>query len=189
VSRNLGSPSLGRSWVITLLSIDLLVGSLAAATWATRALFVYPRSDRPTSADAVVVLSGDNGDRLAAGLDLMGRRVAPTLVLAGEPDFEEVARLCRPPQPFEVVCLRPDPDSTRAEARAVGALAAERSWRHVVVVTSVPHVSRSRLLFHRCVDGSVSMVASVPPREARGRKILTHEWLGLLYARTLGRGC
>lgn len=178
-----------KRWVIALLSLDLLVGSVATAAWATRALFVYPRSDRPTSADAVVVLSGDNGDRLAAGLVLMGRNVAPTLVLAGDPDFEQADRLCQPPQPFEVVCLRPAPDSTRAEARSVGALAAQRSWRHVVVVTSVPHVTRSRLLFRRCVDGAVSMVASVPPPESRGRKVLAHEWLGLLYAGTFGRGC
>jgi uncharacterized SAM-binding protein YcdF (DUF218 family) len=188
VSLGLASPSPKR-WAIALLSLDLLVGSLATAAWATRALFVYPRSDRPTSADAVVVLYGDNGDRLAAGLALMGRNVAPTLVLAGDPDFEQADRLCQPPQPFEVVCLRPAPDSTRAEARSVGALAAHRSWRRVVVVTSVPHVTRSRLLFGRCVDGAVSMVASIPPPEAHGRKVLIHEWVGLLYAGTFGRGC
>lgn len=141
------------------------------------------------SADAVVVLSGDNGDRLTAGLELMRAGVASTLVLAGDPDFAEVDRLCRPPQPFEVVCLRPQPDSTRAEARAVGGLASGRYWRHLVVVTSTPHVTRSRLLFDRCVDGAVSMVASVPPPAARGRKVLTHEWVGLLYAEAFARRC
>jgi uncharacterized SAM-binding protein YcdF (DUF218 family) len=177
-------------WAVVLLALDVFVGTAATATWGTRAFFVFPRTDHPVSADAVVVLSGDNGDRLAAGLELMGNRLAPTLVLAGDPDFVEAERLCSPPQPFEVVCLRPEPDSTRAEARAVGELASGRGWRHVVVVTSTPHVTRSRLLFDRCVEGAVSMVASVPPPEVRdGRKVFGHEWLGLLYAKTLGRGC
>ncbi len=179
-----------RSLLLGLLALDLVIGSVAAATWATRAFFVFPHSDHPVTADAVVVLSGDNGDRLAAGLELMRRGVAPTLVLTGEPDFADVDRLCQPPQPFEVVCLRPEPDSTRAEARAVGDLASDRAWRHVVVVTSTPHVTRSRVLFDRCVDGAVSMVASVPPPEVRSsRKVIGHEWFGLLYALTLGRGC
>ncbi|MGH9224462.1 MAG: YdcF family protein, partial [Acidimicrobiales bacterium] len=151
-----------------LLTVDVLVGAAGAATVATRRPILHPRLDTPVAAEAVVVLSGDYGDRLAAGLDLMARRVAPTLVLAGEPDYLMVIRLCQNPQPFEAVCLLPQPDSTRAEARAVADLAAQRGWRRVVVVTSMPHVTRARLLFERCVEGEVLMVGSHPPPQARG---------------------
>ena len=152
--------------------------------------FVWPRTDSPGRADAVVVLSGDHGERLAKGLQLMEAGVAPTLVLNGTPDMLQVLELCRGGQPFEVVCLRPEPDSTRAEARAAGRLASERRWKHMVVVTTTYHVTRVRLLFSRCFDGAVRMVGATPPYgRAMGVRQIIHESLGVGHSITLARGC
>lgn len=142
------------------------------------------------SADAVLVLSGDYGDRLTRGLDLIRRDVARTLVLAGNPDSLEAEQLCQKAVPFEVVCLRPNPDSTRAEARAAAELAAARGWDRVVVVTSTPHVARSRLLFERCLPGDLDTVGTTPPYDLRRWiEVVIHEWLGVLAALTTRRGC
>ena len=167
----------------------LVEGTVGTVTLATRALFVSPATDLATAVDAVVVPSGDNGDRLAAALDLMGKGMAPTLVLVGDPDFAEVARLCHSQEPFEVVCLRPSPDSTRSEARATGRLASDRGWSKLTLVTSSPHVTRARLLFDRCFHGTLTVAGSRPPPNARGREAIIHEWMGFLHARIVARGC
>lgn len=153
--------------------------------------FLRPSSDPVGPADAVVVLSGDRGDRLALGRRLVREGVAPVLVLAGEPDFAEADRLCQAEVPFEVVCLRPRPDSTRAEARAAADLATRRGWDSLVVATSEAHVSRTRLLFERCVEGNVAVVGtSTRYEDLRTRiRVIAHEWLGFLHASTAARQC
>ena len=153
-------------------------------------LFVWPLSGHPDRVDAVVVLSGDHGERLPVALRLIERGVAPTLVLDGTPDYRRVFELCREQQAFEVVCLRPEPDSTRAEARAAGRLATERGWNSLIVVTTTHHVTRSRMLFRRCFDGDVSMVGAYPPYGWRiSLRQIVHEFLGAGHTLTVRRGC
>ena len=93
-------------------------------------------------------------------------------------------------QPFEVVCLRPDPDSTLAEARAAAGLVAARRWQTVVVVTSRSHISRARLLFRRCVPAEISMVATEPPYGLRKKVGATrHEIFGFADAVLRPKAC
>ncbi len=167
-----------------------LTVSLVAGAILTARLFLWPTPGRVSRADAVVVLSGDHGDRLARALVLMREGTAPTLVLDGEPDFAAVADLCDAQEPFEVVCLRPQPDSTRAEARIAGRLSADRRWRDVVVVTSRFHVTRAGLLFRRCTDARVTMEGTDPPFDRSVRlRAIGHEWLGLADATLRTRSC
>jgi len=136
------------------------------------------------------VLSGDHGERLEAALNLIRRGVAPTLVLDGEPDSAQARDLCQGGQAYEVVCLRPRPDNTRAEAQAGARLASDRRWNRLVVVTTTAHVTRARLLFARCHRGSLAVVGTSPPYGWRtALRPLVHEVLGTAYALTLGRGC
>ena len=171
-----------------ILLAALIVG--ATGLVASFLPFVRPANDQPTRADAVVVLAGDWGERLALGLRLVRAGVAPTLVLAGQPDSEEADRLCQRNLAFEIVCLRPSPDSTRNEARAAGRLARTRGWHRLVVATSTTHVTRSRLLFERCVDGDVQVVGAARADDLRTRvRFIVHEWLGTAHALTFERGC
>lgn len=170
------------------LFLRLAIESLAAA-----ALFgivvVWPPIRPPAHADVVVVLSGD-GARLPQGLRLMERGVASTLVFVGRPDILAVVDLCSEPQRFEVICMRPTPDSTRTEAQSTARLAKSRHWKTMVVVTSRFHAARTHLLFRRCFAGQVSVVGGYPRYGAAfARRAVVHEWLGLVQATLLRRQC
>lgn len=150
---------------------------------------VWPPIRQPTTADAVVLLSGDPA-RLTLARHLMETGVAPTLVLAGNPDTGPIAALCTDPQPFEAVCLLPSPDTTRTEAQVAGELAHSRQWRSMVVVTSRYHATRTRLLFRRCFSGTVAAVGDPPAYGTRfALRQIAHEWLGLVDASLLARDC
>jgi len=152
--------------------------------------FLWPAQDRMARADAVFVLSGDYGERLGLATELMARGVAPTLVFDGTRDRAIEDQMCAEDRQFEVVCLRPEPDSTREEARAGAALAGSRQWRRIIVVTSSYHVTRSRLLFERCFDGTVDVVGLRPAHDrAVFARLVMHEWLAVGHALTIQRGC
>ena len=171
------------------LGLTAAVTSLAGLA-ASFVPFIRPSTARPVHADAVVVLSGDHGERLARAMELLAQGVTSTLVLDGTPDSQQVLDLCKGGQPFEVVCLRPAPDSTRQEARAAARLAESRGWKHIVVSTSKFHVTRSALLFRRCVAGEVAMVSGDPPYGGvRLGRAIVREWLAVANALTRARTC
>jgi uncharacterized SAM-binding protein YcdF (DUF218 family) len=162
-----------------------LIGAIAAGVVAASlvsALFVFPRTSAPTHADAVVVLSGGRGERVSRALRLLRDGWATTLVLDGDPDPTSRS-LCTEPQAFEVVCLRPEHDNTRGEARAAGRLTAARGWRTILVVTSTHHVTRAALLFRRCLRADLDIVGVHPPIGLlKAAKAIAHELLGVMWA-------
>lgn len=174
-----------------LLRLLLLLLVVAFAV-ATARILVWPATDRPGRADAVVVLSGSRGERLGTALDLMRRRVAPVLVISNGLSPSEGASnaLCRAGRSggFAVICFKPDPDSTRGEAHAVRRLVRRNGWRRVVVVTSRYHVTRARLLFDRCLTADVASVAA-PYKLSTLPVAIASEWTKLAYALTVERSC
>jgi len=121
-------------------------------------LFLWPPRHVPQHADAIVVLAGARGPRLAHALALVRRGVAPVLVVsdAWSPTWVEANRLCAGrPAPTRVLCFHPVPYSTRGEARAIARLAADHHWSSILVVTSRYHINRAGILFDRCYDGAV----------------------------------
>lgn len=108
-----------------------------------------------------------------------------------DPKWRKARQLCsQHPRstPFRVLCFEAHPYSTQGEARAIGRLARERHWRHVVVVTSTFHVTRARMLVKRCYAGALSMVET----SSTWWK-LPEEWASetgkLLVQLTIQRGC
>ena len=172
---------------LVLVVVPLLVVAWAAVV----ARFVlWPVQDSPRRADAVVVLAGDHL-RLGKALELMTRRVAPALVISDglAPGWRDANRLCRGGGGrFRVLCFRPEPYSTRGEARAVARMAAARGWRSVLVVTSTYHVTRARLLFDRCVGARVSVTGSTYRRSLIPLEVFL-EPAKLVYALAFARGC
>jgi uncharacterized SAM-binding protein YcdF (DUF218 family) len=147
---------------LLLVALGLVLGWGIAVT----VLFGVPHTATPEHADAVVVLAGARGPRLHRGLELMQRRVAPVLVVSDgwDPLWPEANRLCAGRATgFRVVCFRPEPYNTRGEARGVRRLARRLGWHDVVVVTSTYHVTRARMLFERCLDGSVAVTGADYP--------------------------
>lgn len=164
---------------------------LAVLLAASFVPFVWPPNHDPDRADAIVIVSGDHGERFPRAARLLERGVANTLVFVGTIDRGDDELLCREGwRGREVVCLRPQPDSTRDEARAAAELARRRGWKQVVVVTSTYHVARTALLFKRCFDGKVWVVGEDPPLPASTvREFTVREWLATGYFLLFKRGC
>lgn len=178
---------LGHVLVRLILLVLVLVG---AGGLLTAGLFIWPPSAAVQNSDAVVVLSGDHGERLPRALQLIGEGATSTLVLAGEPDSWSAQEMCDGGEPYEVICPRPHPDGTRPEARAVAELAKSRHWRSIAIVTSTQHVTRAGLLFRRCFPGRVTTIGVRPPFDFRTRmKAIEHEWLALIHALVISRHC
>ena len=177
--------------------LRLLVALVAVVAVAlvglTYRLFVFPATDAPGRADAVVVFAGGDGERQAEGIRLVREGVAPVLVVSdgGEPGSPR-ARVCRErPAGLRLVCFSPDPPTTRGEARRFAALADQEGWRSLVLVTSTYHVLRAGLLLERCYDGQVRRVAT-PLRNDHswetGKQLVT-EWPAVGVALTVARSC
>jgi uncharacterized SAM-binding protein YcdF (DUF218 family) len=81
-----------------------------------------------------------------------------------DPRWTQANRLCRSGDPERIVCIRPEPYSTRGEARLAGRLARERDWDSLVVVSSRFHLLRARRLFERCFRGELAFVGAPNPR-------------------------
>jgi uncharacterized SAM-binding protein YcdF (DUF218 family) len=169
----------------------LLALVLVAWLVATVVLFVAPHEDDPSDPpDAVVVLSGAREPRLAKGLELTRLWTDATLVISDgrAPGWRDANRLCDGGSRLDVVCFRPQPYSTHGEAEDVARLARARGWRSLVVVTSRFHVTRSRLLFERCTDGQVLVVAARTSALSTTMN-LPFEWGKYLWQLTLERDC
>jgi uncharacterized SAM-binding protein YcdF (DUF218 family) len=121
----------------------------------------HPTVDKPTPADAVVVLGGPTDNRMTAALSLLSQGLSHQLVVSGaDRNLHLSWATCQsPPAGVTVSCFHPDPSTTRGEAEFVGRLATEYGWRTIIVVTSRYHVSRARLIFDRCFSGRIEMVA------------------------------
>lgn len=126
----------------------IAVAAVAAALAAWTAHLLRYRGEGPARADAVVLLAGadDGRDRLAR--DLVAAGYAGTLVVSdpGGRFDRVVERLTAGPlRPggAEILRFRPEPRTTWGEATALGAIARDRGWRRVVVVTNRPHARRT----------------------------------------------
>lgn len=161
-------------------------------TLATARLFVWPSTDRPEAVDAVVLFAGGSGERLLLAERLMADGLAPTLVIPNgmAPEWPAGNRACSGALPYEVHCPRPDPDTTRGEARVIASLAQELGWKRVLIVTSSYQLSRARLLLRRCLHGEVLAVHAQPELSVFGwAERVGHEWLAWTSAMTVMRRC
>jgi len=146
-----------------------------------------PEDALPSGADAIVVLSGGRGHRLAEGIRLWRAGTARTLVVSDpQAHGRERARgLC---SRARVLCFAPVPYSTQGEARWIGREARRRRWDAVVVVTSTYHLRRARMIVTRCYARRLAMAAADPPlvNFAIG---VAWEWPKGLYYLTAKRDC
>jgi uncharacterized SAM-binding protein YcdF (DUF218 family) len=189
----------------------LLVAFTPLTHWMGEGLV---RRDSVEKADAVFVLASSlqsDGDlstaamsRLLGGLDLLGRGLAPRLILSELPPpsrrYRDAASKLMSSLGLNHEILEVGPVSnTHDEAVAVGALARERGFERVLVVTSPGHSLRASL----ALETEGVKVISAPSMETqfdyealrsglrgddrvRAFGPLIHERVGLLYYRYKG---
>ncbi|MGY1735322.1 ElyC/SanA/YdcF family protein [Geodermatophilus sp. SYSU D00684] len=166
----------------------VLAGVLVLAVVGVVRLFVLPSTAEVERADAVVLLAGDPETRVPLAVELAEEGAGVLVVSAAGGEVNAPAReLCRDDGDLVVHCFAPeaDGDGTRAEARAIGALAEREGWTRIAVVTSTYHVERAGLLVRRCTDAEVVMVAARPVISlARWAVSIGHEVGGMVAALT-----
>ncbi|MBW6466420.1 MAG: YdcF family protein [Brevefilum sp.] len=116
--------------------------------------------------DAVVILSGDDGDRLGMAADMLARGYVRNLVITNTDHIVNL-RLAREAEDlgFErdrIFITNLQVDSTLDEAQAVRDLAQTQGWSALMVVTDPPHSFRTRLIFRWELRGS-NVAISVRP--------------------------
>lgn len=168
----------------------LLAFTFAALGTLTYWLFRIssPRSASPSDADAIVVLAGGSGERLATALSLVEDGVASTLVLSvgnrDWPGVDDLIELCDSND--DVVCIEPRPDSTSGEAATIAAEAARQGWQRLALVTSDYHLHRATVWFERCAEADILPVAAPASRNS---DTFVHELGALAHATVLDRSC
>nr|WP_146081283.1 YdcF family protein [Pseudoclavibacter sp. RFBI5] len=140
-------------------ALALLVVVIAAGL----PLFVFPSTDEPREIDAIIVLGPPREARIQAAQQLAADGYSDTVVIAVDDygidsainipacevgaDHASTAPVTR--------CLIPEPFTTAGEALMVKRLAAAEGWESVMIVTSVTHISRARMIFTDCLGGGV----------------------------------
>ncbi|HOM66735.1 MAG: hypothetical protein BWX85_00985 [Chloroflexi bacterium ADurb.Bin120] len=116
--------------------------------------------------DAIVILSGDSGDRLAMAADLLKRGYADTLLITNtDPAANQLLASEAEALGFDnsrIFITERAVDSTRDEARAVKQFAEDHGWSAFMVVTDPYHSFRTRLIFRHELRGS-GVTISVRP--------------------------
>jgi uncharacterized SAM-binding protein YcdF (DUF218 family) len=148
----------GPRWAAAFGVLGLVsLGVLAVLGLAAR-IALGTVDDQPFDDGPIVVLGGGGGERLATALALRGDGARLLVVSADAIErYTAAGGVC---EDDDAYCFRPSPLSTLGEARAVGDLARTEAWPRVTVVTSDFHTLRTRLLFRRCVDVPVAVVAA-----------------------------
>jgi uncharacterized SAM-binding protein YcdF (DUF218 family) len=154
---------------------------------STARLFIWPPSNTPSHADAIIALGGDPGQRrMKSALQLAEAGYAQIAVisLGGDPKV----RCPRAPKGIEVICFRPNPLNTRGEAEFVARLAARRHWHRIIVIPDRTQTTRARLLFKRCTRISLTMV---PVQDDLSQLLagVPYEWGALIKAMIFNRSC
>lgn len=143
------SPRVARVASIVVSAVVAVVVTVGVSGYLT---FARAGVDPAPRADAVVILGGEHDGRELYGIELAKAMAAPVVVLSNPyPVDDPVMRdACTRRAGVEVVCLAPSPTTTRGEALMVRAMAEERHWTKIVVVTWRYHMVRTREVFREC---------------------------------------
>ncbi|ADP78275.1 hypothetical protein [Pseudofrankia inefficax] len=174
---------LRRGWLVVVgLVLVLVVGLLAA----TLRLFVFPKADSLTKADAIVMFDGIGGRKYTT-FWLAGHGYAPVVAVSTQ-DLTFCQKSLPTISGVQVFCFVPTPATTRGEAEATERLATEHGWKKVIVVTGRPQETRARIRVERCYQGQVE-IKGVSPGRDNWPKTIVYEWGALIKALVFQRSC
>ncbi|MCX6537959.1 MAG: YdcF family protein [Acidobacteria bacterium] len=144
------------------------------------------RADAMESSDAIIVLSGGEGDRELEAADLFAAHAAPLIVLTTERDSAALPELLRRKVKVEraverqrrylkelgvpesaIVVLEDQAKSTVEEASIVAAWIKTRQIRQVIIVSSSFHTRRAGYIFEWMLRGTGVVVRMRPAAQDR----------------------
>jgi hypothetical protein len=123
-------------------------------------LYVFPPAGAVPHSDVVLVLGPPMQERLDLAEQLRDEGLADRIVISVQASGGQTApdiALC---EASGVTCVVADPSTTRGEVKLMLEQGAAPS---VIVVTSTPHVARTRYLFAKCYPGEVTVVPAERP--------------------------
>lgn len=119
-------------------------------------VYARPEREEPTRSDVIFVIGPIEQWRLDLASEYLDEGLSDALVIS----YGEYHKLpeCEEPQVATVICHEPDPYTTRGETRYLAQLMEENGWTSAMVITTTPHVARTRLLMDSCVPGHVTVI-------------------------------
>lgn len=159
---------------------------LAAFLVASSLLFVWPASDPPARADAILSLDGsDEGARARLAVSLVDDGYSRVLL------FSQGAYRSTPCPSIpgaRVVCFVPHPARTVGEVEFAVRYALRRHWGSLLVVSGRAQATRARVLMKRCFPGR-TIVVPAPASWVQLPVDVLYEWGALAKALFLDPGC
>jgi hypothetical protein len=131
-------------------------------------LYVFPPVDEVSPSDAVLVLGPPMQERLDVAERLRDEGLAERIVVSVQASGGQTAPDLVICEEAGVTCAVADPSTTRGEALLMTELAGAGEAPSLIVVTSTPHVARTRYIFGKCYPGPVSIVAVGRPASLEG---------------------
>jgi hypothetical protein len=131
-------------------------------------LYVVPRVDEVRESDAILVLGPPMDERLALAEQLRDEGFADEIVVSVQPSGGQTAHdlaICRD---GEAICEVPDPFTTRGEVLLMSEQVSGSDAPSVIVLTTTPHVARTRYIFDKCYPGEFLVVAAGKPQTIAG---------------------
>jgi len=173
-------------WVRIAAFLVLALTVVFAVT--TYRLFVRPAlPPLPDRADVIVVLSGYGERNYVA--ERLAREGRAAVVVRSTTAEQAAAGQCLPNlTEVMVMCIHPEPYTTRGEARAIAALAAEHGWRSMILVTTRDQAWRAGVRVGRCFDGEIYHAIAELPNDRWPRQIV-YQWGATIKAYTTERSC
>jgi uncharacterized SAM-binding protein YcdF (DUF218 family) len=148
-------------WTLGLAGVAAL---LLAAAFVGLGHWLEAPAGTPSPADVIVLLGGDSKGRLATGVGLYRRGMAPWLVLAGDqgdgrpgPNRSSTPRLeylLAAGVPRHAIDIDDRAHNSREEAALTRELMRQRGWRRVLVVSDPPHMRRLSWIWARAFGGA-----------------------------------
>ena len=153
--------------------------------YATVNILNPSQGELQTRSDAVVSLAPQS-HRLPTAQQLISNGVADTLVISyfdhdplnldpgASADAVPLHAYCESEASYEIICFTPEENATIGEAYAIAAMARERSWESLTVVTDTTHVFRTRFILDRCLSGEFDLNVVVAERELTTPELAWH---------------
>ncbi len=166
------------------ITLALLLAS-TVFTAATARLFVFPATDPPRKADAIVMFDGAP-DRRQRTLELARAGYAPVVIMSTP--GSQTCPTDAVPDTVRLICFRPNPSTTQGEAQETARLAELHGWHSLLLVVGRQQDTRARIRLGRCYGGRV-LVDTIEPPLLYWPYAIAYEWGALGKALVWQRSC